>query len=240
MKPLATTLLLLVLASSLYSQEEPDKVHVRIYKKVAPATVYIESQSGRYRGSGVIIDQTGTILTSTMACGTTTDVVSVLVKGGKTYTGRVMGRATQHELILIKIDGKDSLPFVELGDSDAARVGQVSYVLGDCFDSLRTDDQPALSVGVISGIYDIAKRQPEVPARSSKSADVWFGAEVTAVKGGLEVTRVSRKSPAQKAGLQKGDVLVSVDSTKMLTEAALNKALASKSAGDAVDVTVLR
>ena len=327
MKLLALPFLLLVLTASLHTplapargmQEDPDKVHVRIYKKVAPATVYVEG--GRFRGSGVIIDKSGIVLTSPTACGPNSDVVTVLVKGGKTYTGRVMGRINEHELVLVKIDGKDALPFVELGDSDSARVGQVSYVLGDCFDSLRTDDQPAISMGVISGIYEITKKQPgtfytgkvletsaavnpnqdggplvdkdgkllglvtlnfdeakftglAVPVNvlkpgieqikkefanpaakaapkpapppepaakpAPKAADLWFGAEMSAVKGGLEVTRVARRSPAHKAGLQKGDVVTAVDSVRTLTEAALQKALAGKSAGDAVPVTVLR
>ena len=327
MKLLVLPFLLLAAAARLQApldparvrQDAPDKVHVRVYKKVAPATVYVEG--GRHRGTGVIIDKSGIVLTSPTACGPTSEVVTVYVKGGKSYTGRVMGRVVEHELVLIKIDGKDALPFVELADSDAARVGQVSYVLGDCFDSLRTDDQPAISMGVISGIYEVTKKQPgtyysgrvletsaavnpnqdggplvdkdgrllgivtlnydeakftglavpvnvlkpgiaqikkefanpiakappkpppraEPAARAaSRSADLWFGAEVKAVSGGLEVTRVARKSPAEKAGLQRGDVLTSLDAVKTLTEASLQKALAPRSPGDAVAVTLLR
>lgn len=319
MKHLAASLLPFLLAAArLQAQEDPDKVHARIYKKVAPATVYVESP--RYRGSGVIIDKSGIVLTSPTACGPNSEVVTVLLKGGKSYTGRVMGRVNESELVLVKIDGKDALPFVELADSDAARVGQVSYVLGDCFDSLRNDDQPAMSMGVISGIYEISKKQPgtfyagkvletsaavnpnqdggplvdkegkllgivtlnydeakftglAVPVNvlkpgiaqikkefenpslarakpppkvepaakpATRAADLWFGAEVAAVKGGLEVTRVARRSPAHKAGLQKGDVMTTVDSVKTLTEAALQKALAPRSPGDSVSVTVLR
>lgn len=320
MKHLFASLLLMLCAARLHAQEEPDKIHVRIYKKVAPATVYVEG--GRYRGSGVLIDKSGIVLTSPTACGPNSEVVTILVKGGKTYTGRVMGRVNEHELVLVKIDAKDPLPFVELGDSDAARVGQVSYVFGDCFDSIRNDDQPAMSMGVLSGIYEVTKKQPgtyytgkvletsaavnpnqdggplvdregrllgivtlnydeakftglgvpvnllkpdieqikkdfanpaakvapkpapkpepaPAPARP-KSADLWFGADVKAVSGGLEVLRVARKSPAASAGLQKGDILTSLGSVKTLTEAALQKALASKSPGDAVAVTVLR
>jgi serine protease Do len=313
----AVSLLLFALAARLHAQEEPDKVHVRIYKKVAPATCYVEG--GRNRGSGVIIDKSGIVLTSPTACGTNSDVVNILVKGGKSYTGRVMGRINEHELVLVKIDAKEPLPFVELGDSDAARVGQISYVFGDCFDSLRNDDQPAMSMGVLSGIYEVTKKQPGTfytgkvletsaavnpnqdggplvdregrllgivtlnydeakftglavpvnvlkpgiaqikrefenpaakvapkpaprvdPPAKAKSSEVWFGAEVKAVNGGLEVTRIARKGPAFHAGLQRGDVLTILDSSRLLTEAALQKAIAAKSPGDAVSLTVLR
>jgi S1-C subfamily serine protease len=313
----AASFLMFALAARLQAQEDPDKIHVRIYKKVAPATCYVEG--GRHRGSGVIIDKSGIVLTSPTACGTNSDVVTILVKGGKSYTGRVMGRINEHELVLVKIDAKEPLPFVELGDSDAARVGQVSYVFGDCFDSLRNDDQPAMSLGVLSGIYEVTKKQPGTfyagkvletsaavnpnqdggalvdkdgkliglvtlnydeakftglavpvnvlkpgiaqirkdfenpvarvapkpapkadPPAKARSADAWFGAEVKAVNGGLEVIRVARKGPAFHAGLQRGDVLVTVDTAKMLTDAALQKAVAARSPGDAVAVTVLR
>jgi S1-C subfamily serine protease len=313
----AVSLLVFALAARLHAQEDPDKVHVRVYKKVAPATCYVEG--GRNRGSGVIIDKSGIVLTSPTACGTNTDVVNILVKGGKSYTGRVMGRVNEHELVLVKIDAKDPFPFVELGDSDAAHVGQISYVFGDCFDSLRNDDQPAMSMGVLSGIYEVTKRQPGTfytgkvletsaavnpnqdggplvdregrllgivtlnyddskftglavpvnvlkpgiaqikrefenpaakvvpkpaprvdPPAKGRSAEVWFGAEVRAVNGGLELTRIARKGPAFHAGLQRGDVLTTLDSSRMLTEAALQKAIAGKSPGDAVAVTVLR
>lgn len=319
MKHIAATLLLCLAAARLHAQEDPDKVHVRIYKKVAPATVYVEG--GRFRGSGVVIDKSGIVLTSPTACGPSSEVVTILAKGGKVYTGRVMGRVNEHELVLVKIDAKEPLPFVELGDSDAAHVGQVSYVFGDCFDSIRNDDQPAMSLGFVSGIYDVTKKQPgtyytgkvletsaavnpnqdggplvdregrllgvvtlnydeakftglavpvnllkadieqikkdfanpaakapkpapkpepaPAPAKA-KSADIWFGAEVHAVTGGLEVIRVGRKSPAAHAGVQKGDILTTVGSIKTLTEASLQKALASKSPGDIVPVTVLR
>ncbi|HXX92318.1 MAG TPA: S1C family serine protease, partial [Planctomycetota bacterium] len=284
---------------------------------VAPATCYVEG--GRNRGSGVVIDPSGIVLTSPTACGANSDVVNVLVKGGRSYTGRVMGRLNEHELVLVKIDPKEPLPFVELGDSDAARVGQVCYVFGDCFDSLRNDDQPAMSMGILSGIYEITKKQPGTfytgkvletsaavnpnqdggplvdregrllgivtlnyeeskftglavpvsvlkpgiaqirhdfehpeakaapkpaprpdPAAKARSSDVWFGAEVKAVTGGLELTRIARKGPAFRAGLQRGDVLTTLDSSRMLTEAALQKVLAGKSPGDLVEAVVLR
>ncbi len=146
-------LALLPLAAS--AQDDPDKAHVRIARKVAPATVYVEG--ARDRGSGVIIDKTGIVLTSTTACGSTGTAVTVTTKGSKSYRGRVMGRANDKELVLVKIDAGGELPFVELGDSGRARVGQTSYVFGDCFGSIENDDQPAMSMGVVSGIYPVTK-----------------------------------------------------------------------------------
>jgi serine protease Do len=293
-------------------QDEPDKVHVRVAKKVAPATVYVEGP--RHRGSGVIIDKSGIILTSPAACGAYSDRVTVLTKGAKIYTGKVMGRVNEKELVLVKIEAKD-LPHVELGDSDQVKIGQVSYVFGDCFDSMRNDDQPAMSMGVISGVYTLSKKQPgtyytgtviETSAAVNPNQDggplvdkegkligivtlnydeskftgvavpinvlradidkirkdyesgvvakppappdpagralgeAWLGAEVKAVDQGLEVLRVARRSPAAKAGVQKGDVLTKLEATTLLTSAALEKVLGKMSPGDPVLLTLVR
>jgi len=87
-----------------------------------------------------------------------TSRVTVLTKGARAYTGKVMGRANDRELVVIKIDAGQDLPFLDLGDSDAVKPGQISYVFGDSYDSIRSDDQAAMSLGVISGIYDLTQR----------------------------------------------------------------------------------
>ena len=61
------------------AQEDLDKVHVRVAKKVSSATVAVDA--GGMRGLGVIIDKSGIILTSPTAVGMSTSRVSVLTKG---------------------------------------------------------------------------------------------------------------------------------------------------------------
>jgi len=304
-------------------QEELDKVHVRIAKKIAPATVAVEG--GGLRGSGVIIDKSGIILTSPTAVGTVTSRVTVLTKGARSYTGKVMGRANDRELVVVKIDAAQDLPFVELGDSDAVHAGQISYVFGDSYDSIRSDDQAAMSLGVISGIYDLTQRhdkalylgkvletsaavnpaqnggplvdregrllglvtlnyddtkftglavpintlkpaidkirkdyttapvvigplrtepaaEPKKPVEPAPKAEgeAWLGLEVKAVAGGLEVTRVTRRSPAFQAGIRRGDVVTMMDAAKILSEDAYQKALGRKSPADMLRLTVQR
>jgi S1-C subfamily serine protease len=305
-------------------QEDLDKVHVRIARKVAPATVALEG--GGVRGSGVIIDKSGIILTSPTAVGTGSNRVTVVTKGSRTYSGKVLGRANDRELVVVKIDAAQDLPFVELGDSDAARAGQVAYVFGDSYDSIRSDDQAAMSLGVISGIYELTQRhekslysgkvletsaavnpsqnggplvdregrllglvtlnyddskftglavpvntlkpliekirkdygsapvviaplrtepapepkKPAEPAPKAEAGDAWLGLEVKAVAGGVEITRVARKSPAHKIGLHKGDVVTMIDAVKITSEDALHKAIARKSPEETVRVTVNR
>ena len=150
------TWMLLLAAQAAPDPSDPlDRIHTGVYRKVAPATVYVTD--GIQEGSGVIIDPSGIILTSSTACGTRGTKVTV-THGHKRHSGRVMGRANNKEMVLVKIDAAD-LPTVKLGDSDAVRLGQLTYVLGDSFESIKIDGQPAMSMGVVSGIYTLRKRQ---------------------------------------------------------------------------------
>jgi S1-C subfamily serine protease len=322
MKPLALAVAFLV-PVALHAQDDLDKIHVRIAKKVAPATVAVDG--GGLRGSGVIIDKSGIILTSPTAVGTSTSRVNVLTKGARSYSGKVLGRANDRELVVIKIDAAEDLPFLELADSDAARPGQVSYVFGDSYDSMRADDQPAMSMGVISGIYELTQRRdkaqylgkvletsaavnpsqnggplvdregrllglvtlsyddskftglavpintlkpaiatirkdyttapvvigpvkPEPPVKpvavetepAAPPGEAWLGLEVKPVSGGVEVTRVTRKSPAFKAGLHRGDVVTMIDAVKVTSQESLNKAVGKKAPEETVRLTVTR
>ncbi|MBI3857036.1 MAG: serine protease [Planctomycetes bacterium] len=325
MKPVALAIAFLApFAVAQAQQDELDKVHVRIAKKVAPATVAVDG--GGVRGSGVIIDKSGIILTSPTAVGTSTTRVTVVTKGSRSYTGKVLGRANDRELVVVKIDAAQDLPFLELGDSDAARAGQIAYVFGDSYDSIRADDQAAMSLGVISSVYDLTQRhdkalytgkvletsaavnpsqnggplvdregrllglvtlnyddskftglavpintlkplvekirkdygsapvvigplrpepaaapkKPVEPPPAADSGEAWLGLEVKAVAGGVEVTRVARKSPAHKAGLHRGDVVTMIDAAKVASEEALHKAIARKAPEETVRITVQR
>jgi S1-C subfamily serine protease len=151
----AVSLLLLAASVALAQDTDPERVHIRMHKKIAPSVVFVAG--GGQQGSGVCIDKEGIILTSATACGTATEQVTVVTPGQKTLTGKVIGRNNDKEIVLVKIDA--SLPAVELADSDAAKVGQVSYVFGDSYNSIQTDDQVAMSLGVISGVYSVEKKQ---------------------------------------------------------------------------------
>lgn len=140
-------------------QDDPSQVHIRMHRKIAPSVVFVMEPTGRgQRGSGVIIDKDGYILTSPTACGQTTTEVSVQMAGQKRLAGKVVGRVNELELVVVKIPAKD-LTAVPFGDSDKAKPGAVTYVLGDSFDSILTDDQVAISHGVLSAIYRVNTKQ---------------------------------------------------------------------------------
>jgi S1-C subfamily serine protease len=301
----------LLLATATAVAQDEDKIHVKVARKVVPAVVFVEGAG--QRGSGVIIDASGLILTSVTACGANSSVVTVISKGNRQHKGRVLGRDTAKELVLVKIDAPEPLPFVVLGDSDLAKIGQISYVFGDSFESLVNDDQPAMSLGAVSGLYTVDQKRggsmyagpvietsaavnpnqdggplvdregrllgivtlnydeakftglaipvnalkpsiekikkahadgekgvADVTERAGKKSDAWVGLETRSSDGGLEVTRVSKNGPADKAGVRKGDLLKRADGAPLATGGSLEEAVAGKTAGEVLTLTLVR
>ncbi len=148
--------LVALLAAAAGAQDDPAEAHIKLYKKVAPSVVFVAG--GSERGSGVIIDKDGYVLTSPTACGQTSGEVTVLLRGHKRHVAKVVGRVNDLELVVLKVPGGD-LPAVELGDSDKAKIGSVTYVFGDSFQSIETDDQVAISIGVLSATYELKSIQ---------------------------------------------------------------------------------
>jgi Do/DeqQ family serine protease len=141
-----------------------------VYEKVAPAVVVIEVKrssdvslnglpeglefflrrpddlpSQTNQGSGFIISSDGYILTNDHVVGDASeDGISVRLKDGRKFPASLIGMDDKSDLAVIKIDAKD-LPVVELGDSDAARVGQFAFAIGAPFELPYT-----FTVGVVS------------------------------------------------------------------------------------------
>jgi serine protease Do len=132
---------------------DPFRVHIRMHKKVAPKVCLVRGR--REMGTGVVIRSDGIILTSPTATGSgSQDSIQVVLPGNRRLDAKVIGRRHDLELVLLKVDAKD-LPFMEFADSAKARVGQVAYAFGDCFQSIDFDDQVAMSLGIVSGMYEV-------------------------------------------------------------------------------------
>ena len=134
--------------------KDPLRVHIRMHKKVAPKIVHV--RGGSQTGTGVIIRSDGVILTSPTACGLRNSDAWVILPGNRRVKAKVIGRRLDFELALLKIEAKD-LPVMEFADSTQARVGQVSYAFGDVWESIAVDDQVSMSIGIVSGIYDVTE-----------------------------------------------------------------------------------
>lgn len=105
-----------------------------------------ESPSERQRGlgSGVIIDRSGEILTNAHVVNQA-DKVTVLLKDGRTFEGKVQGADEVTDLAVVKISAGGDLPVATLGNSNGVQVGDWAIAVGN---PLGLDN--TVTLGIIS------------------------------------------------------------------------------------------
>src|SRR5216110_2696399 len=95
-------------------------------------------------GSGFIVRPDGYIFTNFHVV-EAADKIEVKLKDGREFSAKIVGSDEKTDIAVIKIDAKD-LPVVQLGDSDAVRVGQFAFAIGAPFKLDYT-----FTYGVVSG-----------------------------------------------------------------------------------------
>ncbi len=110
-------------------------------------------------GSGVIIQKDGYVLTNEHVV-SNAEQVFVSMGTGERFTCTVVGTAPSYDLALLKIntDSKRSFPAATMGDSDNVFVGEWVIAIGSPFGDLLADDQPTVTVGVVSALHRDIKR----------------------------------------------------------------------------------
>ena len=277
-----------------------------ILAKVQPGVVYIHSQAsrgGRFfptqgAGTGVILTPDGEVLTNAHVVAGATSIRINLPGETQTRDATLVAADSGNDLALLKINGASNLPTVELGSSDALRVGDDVVAIGNALDlrggftvtrgivsalnrSIGAEDGARLSgliqtdaainpgnsggplvnsAGQVIGINTavdgqgqnigfaiaIDKAKPILERlRSGQSTATtpraYLG--VSSQQGaepGATVVDVGPATPAAGAGIQVGDVIVSLDSTQINDPDDLSEAIGTKKPGDRVTVTYNR
>ena len=102
-------------------------------------------------GSGFIVDPKGYILTNEHVVAGATSIM-VGLQSGEKYRAKVIGIDEETDVAVIKIDARQDLPTVTLGDSNAAQVGDWVLAVGSPFGLEQT-----VTAGIIS------KKERETP-----------------------------------------------------------------------------
>ena len=128
-----------------FDAEEQESIDVYDLASKAVVTINALVNGNPSSGAGVLIDESGMILTSSHVIGNATQVYISLQDGRKT-TGSVLGRiGEKSDLALIKINLNTPLPYLKLADSTKIRVGQKVLAIGNPYGFERT-----LTTGIIS------------------------------------------------------------------------------------------
>jgi len=95
-------------------------------------------------GSGFIIDKDGYIVTNNHVI-ENADKIKVILKDGKELDAQVVGRDSNTDLALIKIQPESDLPVLKFGNSDSLNVGEWVLAIGNPFGLSHT-----VTAGVVS------------------------------------------------------------------------------------------
>jgi len=254
----------------------------------------VSKPESRSAGSGFIISADGYVVTNNHVV-EHADKIEVIMQDGSRYQASIKGHDAKTDLALLKIDASNPLPFVEMGDSDTADVGDWVIAVGNPFglggtvtagiisargrdiksgpfdDYLQIDapinrgnsggplfDTQGRVVGINTAIYSPgggnvgigfaipAKLAGDVIAQLKTDGSVargWLGVQIQAITEavaeslGLEnqqgalVAAVTPGSPAQRGGLEPGDVILSMNGDTLEEMRDLPKLVARTKAG---------
>ncbi|MEA5581401.1 HhoA/HhoB/HtrA family serine endopeptidase [Nodularia harveyana UHCC-0300] len=107
------------------SSRRPSDPFLRRYFSTPEPRTRVEQGSG----SGFIISSSGQILTNSHVVDGA-DAVTVTLKDGRTFDGKVLGEDPLTDVALIKIDAND-LQILPLGDSDSLQPGEAVIAIGN-------------------------------------------------------------------------------------------------------------
>ena len=253
-------------------------------------------------GTGFLVSRDGLVVTNVHVIEGAQDIQ--VTHDGRTYAARVRGTDPMTDIALLQIDAGRDLPYLELADSDASRVGDWVMVIGNPLqldktvttgvisakgreigvsdnavleNFIQTDaainfgnsggpmvDMQGRAVGVTTavnfGAENIGFAVPSnmvrdilpqlrdigrvrrgylgfVPASQKANAAQASGVEGT---GGLRVDKVNSGTPAHKAGLRRGDLVVSIDGHAVATPNKLTTYVSSKAPGTSVTLELIR
>jgi serine protease Do len=266
-----------------------------------------ERQTQRALGSGFVIDKDGYILTNRHVVDGA-DQISVTLVNGKNYEAKLVGRDARTDVALLKIEPKEPLTVLDMGDSDQAEVGEWVMAIGNPFgfgnsvtvgvvsfkgrplplgsagtpvDMIQTDASinpgnsggPLINTrGQVIGIntliitqgapqsagvgfavpINVAKEVAPQLREKGKVVRGWLGVTIQAVgedmakslklkdsKGAI-VSDVTSGSPAEKAGVKPGDVVIGADEHPIADNSDLSRYIASRAPGTPVRLKVAR
>lgn len=105
-----------------------------------------ESRKVSSLGSGFVVDPKGIIITNNHVI-EEADEITINFADGSKLPAELIGRDPKTDLAVLKVESKKRLPFVPLGDSEKARVGDWVIAIGNPFGL-----GGSLSAGIISAI----------------------------------------------------------------------------------------
>jgi serine protease Do len=166
---------------------------------------------------GVVVRSDGLILSKASELD---EHIECCLADGRRLEGQVLAVDAPTDLALIKVEAKD-LVVVEWSDADLPTVGSLLATTG-------LDNAPA-AIGVVSSpVHAVPQPRPVLGVGLENSAK------------GPRIDRIVPRSPAAKAGLQVGDVVLRIEEQSLSDREGLIAAIETREPGQQIELSVLR
>ncbi|HTN75640.1 MAG TPA: trypsin-like peptidase domain-containing protein, partial [Pirellulaceae bacterium] len=120
--------------------------------KATRCSISVFDKASAGGGSGVLITADGYALTNYHVAKPCGDHAKCSLPDGKLYDAVIVGIDPTGDVALLKLLGRDDFPVAEIANSDAVRVGDWCFAIGNPF-LLATDFQPTVTYGIVSGVH---------------------------------------------------------------------------------------
>lgn len=133
-------------------QRSPFSIDDPVWRAIFPELFRdrVYEQKIKSLGSGFVISADGFIITNEHVVENATEVL-ITMTDGEHHKADIIGVDRLTDIALLQIKGED-LPYLEFGDSDDLIVGEWVIALGNPFGLFELNDQPTVTVGVISAV----------------------------------------------------------------------------------------
>src|SRR6266566_4553482 len=175
-------------------------------------------------GSGFVITPDGFILTNSHVVHAANSI-TVNLPDGREYPAQLTGDDPDTDLAVIRIDAPQ-LAHVRLADSENLRVGQLVIAIGN-----PLGFQASVTAGVISALGR------SMHAQSGRRIVRFYGLPL---ETGVLVVSTEKNSPAERAGLRQGDLIVAFNSQPIGTVHHLHKVLVGDQINVSASLTIIR
>lgn len=129
-----------------------------VFERVSPSVVAVRAMAtlGERSGAGVVLSEDGLILTSYSIIPSGSTRIQVWLSNAEFADGEIVGHSPEDEVTLIRVHVDHPLTPIALGTDAGAPIGMRVYTIGNPNNAFINDDQPAMSIGVVSGRYSLA------------------------------------------------------------------------------------
>lgn len=106
-----------------------------------------KSRVQRSLGSGVIVTRDGYIVTNNHVIENAEEINVTIGEDPTEYSAKLVGKDSDSDIAVIKIDSKEPLSAIKLGDSNSLMVGDITFAIGNPFGVGNT-----VTMGIISAL----------------------------------------------------------------------------------------